>query len=309
LRESRKINHNQILPSVDIYVATHNDELYVDHFCKWYKNRFPGAKIYFYDNYSTDRTREKAVENGCSVESFGNPAFHDENALTALKNNCFKDGTSDYFIICDVDELLALTAKDLAKTSPTFVQGRGWQMINVDNSDFESIALGVREIIYDKYLCFQRQSVTEINYSNGAHKCSPVISATAKKVRLIRCNLFHFRWLSLNHVLKRFHDRSLRVKLNSENYSVLKKWHYDISENELKSEHEEMVRRATAVRVVWEKSELDVVERTYYSREIFFFLVKSIMKGYFLKSFRLLRHESFVTLVETKRRFFSNPWF
>jgi len=309
VRESRKTDHTEFLPSVDIHVATHNDEIYVDHFCKWYRNRFPGAKIYFHDNYSTDRTREKAIENGCSVQSFGNPAFHDENALTALKNNCFKGGTSDYFIICDIDELIALTARDLAKSRPTFVQGRGWQMINVDNSDFELIAHGVRENNYDKFLCFHRQSVSDVNYSNGAHKCSPEIHPTAKKIRLIRRNLFHFRWLSLEHVLKRFHDRSLRVKLNSENYSVLKKWHYDISENELKFEHKELLRRATAVRVVWEKYELDVLSRPYYAREILRFLIRSILKGYFLKTIRLFRHELFVSLVETKRIFFSNPWF
>jgi hypothetical protein len=99
------------------------------------------------------------------------------------------------------------------------------------------------------------------------------------------------------------------VKLNSENYSVLKKWHYDISENELKSEHKELLRRATPVQVVWEKSELDGASRPYYAREILRFLIRSILKGYFLKTIRLFRHELFVSLVETKRIFFSNPWF
>jgi len=297
-----------ITPSVDIHVATHNDELYIDHFCKWYKHRFPGANIYVYDNYSTDRTREKAFENKCTFISFGNPEFHDENALTYLKNSCFLGGISDYFIICDVDELIDLNAIELARIKPTFVQGRGWQAVNVDNNSFESIRHGVRDTAYDKFLCFRREQVLEVNYSNGAHRCSPKLSPTATRVRLLRRNLFHFRWLSLNHVLKRFYDRSARVKLNSENYSVLKKWHYDISESELKSEFKEMTDRATPIKITWEASRLKTSTGIRYWVEVWIFFTKALKVGYFQKTLRLIRHELISALVGTKRRFFYQPW-
>ena len=49
------------------YTITYNEELMLPHFIKHYKQFCD--KIVVYDNMSTDRTKEIALDNGCEVIS------------------------------------------------------------------------------------------------------------------------------------------------------------------------------------------------------------------------------------------------
>ena len=73
----------------------------IDH----YRERFPGCRIVVNDNMSTDRTAQIARANCCEVIIDTN--FRKIDApLTKIKNSCWKTASTDWVLVCDLDELL-----------------------------------------------------------------------------------------------------------------------------------------------------------------------------------------------------------
>lgn len=241
-------------PSVEVLTFTYNESTYIDYFVKWYSLRFQNLKITVFDNYSTDNTVERAVALGCQVKYWGNFDTKSEIEFADLKNNCFKGGDSDYFIICDIDELLDISDSDLIINQPTCVQGIGYHMIGDSKTKFEEIHLGVRDSMYDKCLMFKRENLLEINYEAGAHVCKPVYKEESDFAEdILRKNLFHFRWLSLDFVIERYERNIKRVK-ESERLLGLD-YHYFVGREKLEAEYLTALESSTTLSVKWNIAE------------------------------------------------------
>ena len=146
-----------------------------------YRSRFPGCRIVFYDNNSTDRTVEIAKSNNCEVKYYDSGNTLNDILHMQIKNSCWKDAKTDWVLVQDLDELLDINEQQLKKeeaSGTTIIKSEGWTMVNMeDNLDIENIKHGYRssdEIAYDKCLLFNKKHIKEINYSVGAHSCKPL---------------------------------------------------------------------------------------------------------------------------------------
>jgi hypothetical protein len=239
--------------SVEVFTFTYNESTYIDYFVKWYSSRFQNLKITVFDNHSTDDTVEKAIALGCLVNYWGNIDKMSEIKFVELKNNCFKGGESDYFIICDIDEFLDISDADLIINRPTCVQGIGYHMIADAKTDFENIHLGVRDSVYDKCLMFKRENLLEINYKPGAHVCKPVYKESDFVEEILRKNLFHFRWLSLDFVIDRYERNKKRVKKTERLRGM--SYHYFARRKKIEREYLEALKNSTSLSVKWDIAE------------------------------------------------------
>jgi len=62
--------------------------------------------VYYYDNFSTDDTRDIAELEGAIVRMFGIEEQLNDQEYIKLKNNCWKGSDADWVIVCDADEIL-----------------------------------------------------------------------------------------------------------------------------------------------------------------------------------------------------------
>lgn len=163
---------------VTIYTITYNEELLIQFMIDHYRTRFPGCRIVVYDNISTDDTVKIALANGCDVIP-----YHTNNQLRDLryiqiKNNCWKNALTDWVLICDLDELLEINAKQLKmeeKSGTTIIRSEGYDMVAMDDKlDIAGMKYGERDKGEDKSCLFNKKFISEINYDIGCHFCNPI---------------------------------------------------------------------------------------------------------------------------------------
>jgi len=165
----------------------YNEELLMKYMIDHYRARFPGCIITVYDNESTDKTATIAQENGAIVIPYHSGGWVDDQKLKELKDNCWKSATTDWVLVCDTDELLNITAAELAQedaAGTTIIKSEAYNMVNMfDNYDIAGMDHGTRCTAYDKDFLFKRTLIKEINYGHGGHVTHPigVVKPSAKK--------------------------------------------------------------------------------------------------------------------------------
>ena len=202
---------------------------------RWYSARFRNLKITVFDNESTDDTVARAESLGCTIVSRGGLEAVGIEKFIELKHRCLEISQSEYTLICDIDELLDVSDKDLLEYQPTIVQGIGYNMVGDGETDYEDIRKGVRDLFYDKCLLFKREKVLEINYSPGAHGCNPTFVQGHVSEEYLRRNLYHFRWLSIEFVIQRYKRNAKRITEADRQKGYAK--HYFRSEEKLFEEY------------------------------------------------------------------------
>jgi glycosyltransferase involved in cell wall biosynthesis len=199
---------------ITIYTMAYNEEVFLQFMIDHYRNQFPNCKIVLYDNESTDNTAKIAADNNCEIIPFRTNNFIDDFKIRDLKNNCWKSATTDWVLVCDVDELLNISEDELkAEESKgvTIIKSEGWNMVNMeDNYDFANIKHGCRVPQYDKGYLFNHSKINEINYSCGCHSCSP--RGTVKYSNSLY-KLYHYKCLNPDYHVQRFHWTAKRLSL------------------------------------------------------------------------------------------------
>jgi glycosyltransferase involved in cell wall biosynthesis len=291
---------------MEIHTFTDKKAVYIDYFYDWYQARFTNLKIVVHDNHSTDNTVEMALRRRCVVETFGSPNLYEENTLIALKNSCFIDGSTDYFIVCDIDEFLDLNEVDLIGRNPSLVQSWCWQMSNRTSEDIKMIKFGTRDWYYDKVLCFKRSDILEINYQPGSHFCNPKFTKTEIEITKIRRNMFHYRWLSYEHVSSRYRRNSRR--LAPSNYEKIEKWHWDASEESLRQQYRHIQKTAVKLKVEWRREGRRTFSTIRHQLLVVLYLIKSVFGGYGRDGFKTYRKDLVANVIDQKKRLFPKPW-
>jgi glycosyltransferase involved in cell wall biosynthesis len=113
---------------VTIFTVAYNEEIMLPFFIKWYRKRFPNCRIVVYDNESTDDTVKIALENNCEVITYCTNNQLSDSKYLEIKNNCWKDATTDWVLVCDVDEMLDINFKNLENCKYDIIQGKGFEM-------------------------------------------------------------------------------------------------------------------------------------------------------------------------------------
>ena len=203
--------------SVDVFALCYNEEHILQKFIDHYKDNF-NANITFYDNESSDSSTNIMVDNNCNFVSYYTGGKFDEISQLAIKNQCWKQSTADFVIVCDVDEFLEVNCNI---ENCTLIKTIGFDMIgNLDSR------MGVYNSLYSKYIMFSPKHIKEINYNAGCHTCNPIGSIVENT---LPATLLHRKYISEKHIIKRYNNFSKRnSEANRQSGYCL---HYDIESN------------------------------------------------------------------------------
>lgn len=228
---------------ITVYTVAYNEELQIQFLIDHYRSRFPNCHIVVYDNMSTDRTVEIAKKNNCEVIFYDTNNQISDSKYLEIKNNCWKFAETDWVLVCDVDELLDISASQLLQEEfqgVTIVRSEGYNMVNFeDNLDIASISYGTRAPRHDKNYLFNKKYLKEINYAPGCHDCSPVgkvsFSQTAYKA-------YHYNFINEKLSIQKY--KLYASRLSPEN--IKKGWgqHYLNTAEQVSAEYAEIKNNA-----------------------------------------------------------------
>lgn len=199
---------------ITVYTIAYNEEFMLPFFIEHYRVCFPGCKIVVYDNQSTDKTREFAQAEGCEVRTFHTNNTLCDRTYLDIKNHCWKDATTDWVLVCDVDEHLWVNAESLIweqRRGTTIIQAEGYNMVGNDEPELPhpfAVDKGVRAPSYDKLYLFDRTKITDINYLVGCHKANPSGKVTYS-TKAYQCR--HYKYLNLPYMIKRHREFAKRM--------------------------------------------------------------------------------------------------
>jgi len=178
---------------VEIFTVVKNGGLLCTLFYEHYQKKFPGCIFNIYDNYSKDNTREVFNKEDCIVRRF---LKYTEPNLQKFKNTAWKGSKADWVLVCDIDELVEITSKDLEKEKGDAIKFKAYQMLRLKpESTLNELTYGYRSTGYDKTLMF-RPTILDINFSMGSHAADPAIPK--HKINVSDYKLLHFNLNALN---------------------------------------------------------------------------------------------------------------
>ena len=227
---------------MDIYIVCHNEEVMIPHTIKHYRDRFPTAKIFICDNYSSDGSVALAKNLGCEVIMWEYNANTLEYDLANLKNNIWKQ-SSGWVIMCDMDEWLCIDEgklKEEESKGTTMLTTEGYNIVGdshsekLDDINLELLTRGYYYAKETKKLCFDSRAIKEINYLTGAHHCKPVGNIVLSGPKYY---IKHMDFLGLPYKWKKM---LLRFERSREMRKRGMDVHYHTDYDRLKTDHRNM---------------------------------------------------------------------
>ena len=170
-------------PKVHIFILCFNESVLLPHTVRHYKTMLPHCKITLYDNESTDDSVAIAKSLGCKVISWSSNNSIDDYKYREIKNKCWKHVKDGWVIMCDMDEWICVTEKDLKReyeNGTTLLTLEGYNMVgkskkaNLSDIDLHNLKEGAVHIGESNTLCFLRPAIKEMNYNTGAHQSDPI---------------------------------------------------------------------------------------------------------------------------------------
>jgi hypothetical protein len=167
--------------SIHIFILCYNESVLLPETIKHYKTMLPSSIITIYDNKSTDKSVKIARDLGCKVISWSSGNKIDDYKYLEIKNNCWKE-KKGWVIVCDIDEWLCVTERDLLEEKEkgtTILSIRGYNIygkskyINLKDTNLHALKAGHYNKWESKDLCFHLPDIKEINYEMGAHNTHP----------------------------------------------------------------------------------------------------------------------------------------
>ena len=204
--------------NITIFLLCYNEELLLPLALKHYRDRFPTAKFVLVDNYSTDNSNNIAKENGMEIKQFESSNCQNEETMMYIRNNIWKDVKNGWVIMCDMDEWLEITEKELIneeENGTTIITTNGFNIVGnsktIDLSDIDLFSLneGVYNDNFSKRILFKVPDV-EINFWWGAHTCRPVGNIKySEKIYILK----HMNYLGAEYLVDKHRKRYERNEL------------------------------------------------------------------------------------------------
>ena len=222
---------------ITVFTLSYNEQLQLPNLINHYRERFPGCKIVCYDNMSTDDTVSIAKNNNCDVISYDTNNQIVDSKYLEIKNNCWKNASTDWVLVCDVDELLDINQDQLLKEEEnhsTIIKSEGYNMVSMNDLDsFEDIKYGYRAEPHDKSYLFNKKFIKEINYEPGSHIAKPegIINFSNKSYIA-----YHYHFIAKPLLIKRY--AMFAKRLSSQNLKNKWGFHYLYTEEQIHKEYE-----------------------------------------------------------------------
>lgn len=201
------------------------------------------SKIFVYDNFSDDRTREIAEELGCTVSLFGTAGVLDDLAYKNLKNSCWKGSDADFVIIVDKDEILydeniILTLRTAKMKGQTIIKTQGYAMHSdkLPKEDWLEIKMGHKDNNYSKLVCFNPAAV-DIGYEYGCHTHMKDYPKGIVNYADEKLSLLHYNFVGgVDRIIKRWKEYEPRRQKSVMNMRWNLGHRYSKTEAEIKKE-------------------------------------------------------------------------
>ena len=199
--------------NINIFLLCYNESHLIPHVVKHYKKFLPSCIITIYDNESTDNSVYLAKSLGCSVVSWNSNNIHDEDKQIYLRNTIWKNITSGWIIMADMDEFVCVAENDLVNeknNGTSILKIIGIEMIGESNTldlsdiDLQEIKKFVPNDMESKNLCFLREKIIDMNYGPGSHHCSPIGDVKFSSTTYINK---HMNYLGLNIIINKLTKR------------------------------------------------------------------------------------------------------
>lgn len=233
---------------ISILTIAYNEKVFLPHFIWHYRTLFPGCKILVFSNESDDGTDQIAIDAGCEVRIFKTNGKLCDRTYLEIKNKVWKEFSTDWVLVCDVDELLQITQKQLEEedqAGTTIIRSEGYNMTSDDDEKLYDpvwIKKGVRSESYDKLYLFNKKYIQEINYLTGCHKAAPKGKIRYSKYAY---QLRHYKYYNLPYMIER--HAKFAKRLSEEN--IKRTWgsHYLYSADEITKEFNDARRKAITI--------------------------------------------------------------
>ena len=206
--------------NITIFILCYNETILIPHTIDHYRKYLPNAKIIILDNESTDKSVEIAKSLDCEIISWKSPRFNgiDDHHYKELKNNCWKEVKDGWIIVCDMDEWLCVTEKQLENELNNEVSILSVLGINIigdsKNKDLSDINLhNLDKYVFkpeeNKSLCFLREKINDMNYDLGCHVCYPNGNINFSSTKYINK---HMELLGEPFYVNKFVERTKRAR-------------------------------------------------------------------------------------------------
>lgn len=213
----------------ELFCPVYNEESILPYTVDFYQNKLGKDNIIFnfYDNGSTDKTVEIAKSLGCNIGIYETGGQVRDDLLLEFKNTIWKNSSADFVIVIDCDEWLDIDPNQLI--NKTILSSIGYNMVGDGTETPDKIIHGIRHKPQDKVCVFSPKEINNINYTVGAHQCSP-------QGNLVWANpvkLYHMKLLSADYVIRKYGESKNRLSDINKKY----KWgdHYTQSEESIKN--------------------------------------------------------------------------
>ncbi|MBW4470415.1 MAG: glycosyltransferase family 2 protein [Stenomitos rutilans HA7619-LM2] len=226
---------------IHVLSMAHNEAHLLPYFISHYRNHFPDCEITIFDNESTDETASISQSFGCKVISVVSGGYVDQ-ILSDTKNEQWKSSQADWVVVCDIDEFLQINQTELEKLNDsgvTILRTQGFDMVG-KNGNLEEITDKYPNDWYSKIVCFKRTEIENINYTPGAHHCSPTGNIQWSSAAY---ELFHYKYLSLNLALERIKLRCDRASEDNRLKGIAYQY-YEFNERKTHQEFSQAWRKA-----------------------------------------------------------------
>lgn len=198
----------------EVFSLCYNEEFILPKFIHHYREYFDNPRITFFDNGSTDRSREIIQDMGCILKTYDTGGQLRDDAYLKIKNNAWKGSKADFVIVCDCDEFLEIPFEIDQKV--TIINTKGYHMIGDLNS-----RMGVYDEKFCKHVCFSPKHIQEINYTPGCHSCKPVGNISGSKKQAL---LLHRKYISEEHVYNKHKEYEKRLSEFNKKYEFGKEY-------------------------------------------------------------------------------------
>jgi glycosyltransferase involved in cell wall biosynthesis len=241
--------------NITLYTFLYNEQEILPYFLKHYSQYV--NKIVVYDNNSTDRSIQILNDwKDCEIEirEYNTNNQYDERSIIQLKNNCWKDDTSDYIIVCDVDELLYHpNLIEFIEKQPftDYYTPQGFHMMGEEiptdytKQIYDIIKIGSRDDQYDKNVLFKRKNITETNYSPGCHASRFKGESNLMNYSGLELKLLHYKWLSFEYVYEKHTHYSTRISNHSKSHKYGQ--HYTMGRDWMKRTYDDLKNKAKQI--------------------------------------------------------------
>jgi glycosyltransferase involved in cell wall biosynthesis len=155
-----------------VYTICWNEAFLLPHFFKHYSF---ADKVVVYDNGSDDGSQELVAKLGGELRHYDTNNEQDNIAMTRVKDSCWKDATTDWVVVADVDEFFfGWERAEGYIGQPVVFACRNREMVSeIVPDDLTTITSWYHDTRWHtKYLCFSPK-ITSINYGPGCHWCRP----------------------------------------------------------------------------------------------------------------------------------------